>query len=61
MSYCRNKHVLFPMNKKATNSTLSICYLLRKSLFAKPCYNKRFFISKIWNYLKNTYLALCFS
>ena len=30
MSYCRNKHVLFPMNKKATNSTLSICYLLRK-------------------------------
>jgi len=30
MSYCRNKHVLFPLNKKATNSTLSICYLLRK-------------------------------
>ena len=29
-------------------------------MFAKPCYNKRFFISKIWNYLKNTYLCIVF-
>ena len=34
MSYCRNKHVLFPLNKKATNSGQRI-FLVGKLSFKR--------------------------
>ena len=61
MSYCRNKHVLFPLNKKSNQfHSFNLLFVKKKVHLLNHVITSFFFFLRIWTHLRNSYICTVF-